>query len=65
MTWKIDFYNNSVEDQILAMPPKIQARILKLLDLLEKHGANLGAPHTEPMGAQKPRRELDVCFIVI
>ena len=32
------------------MPPKIQARMLKLLELIEKHGADLGSPHTEPMG---------------
>ena len=24
--------------------------MLHLLELIEKHGANLGAPHTEPMG---------------
>lgn len=32
------------------MPPKIQARMLKLLELIEKHGANLGPPHTESIG---------------
>jgi len=50
MTWKIEFFNDSVEEAILNMPPKIQAKMLKLLELIEKHGANLGAPHTEPMG---------------
>lgn len=50
MTWKIGFFNESVEESILSMPPKIQARMLKLLELIEKHGANLGPPHTEPMG---------------
>lgn len=49
MTWTINFYNG-VEEEILSMPPKIQARMLKLLDLIEEHGANLGPPHTEPMG---------------
>ena len=49
MTWKINFYDG-VEDQILDMPPKIQARMIKQLDLMEKHGANLGPPHTAPMG---------------
>ncbi|MFT0213087.1 type II toxin-antitoxin system RelE/ParE family toxin [Pseudomonas sp. F1_0610] len=49
MSWKIDFYDG-VEDQILDMPPKIQARMIKLLELMEKHGANLGPPHTESMG---------------
>ncbi|MCL9682574.1 type II toxin-antitoxin system RelE/ParE family toxin [Legionella maioricensis] len=28
----------------------IQARMLKLLELIEEHGANLGPPHTDPMG---------------
>ncbi len=50
MTWIVDFYNESVEQAILDMPPKIQARMLKLLELIEKHGANIDSPHTEPMG---------------
>ena len=45
MSWKIEFYDG-VEDQILQMPVKIQARMIKLLELIEKHGANLGHPHT-------------------
>ncbi len=49
MSWKIDFYAG-VEEQILDMPAKIQARMIKLLELMEKHGANLGSPHTESMG---------------
>lgn len=49
MNWNIDFYQG-VEEDILDMPPKIQARMLKLLELIEKHGANLGHPHTESMG---------------
>ncbi|WP_275352403.1 type II toxin-antitoxin system RelE/ParE family toxin [Xenorhabdus bovienii] len=35
---------------MLNMPPKIQARLLKLLELIEEHGANLGEPHTKAMG---------------
>ena len=50
MAWKVDFYAD-VENQILNMPPKIQARMIKLLELMEKHGANLGPPHTTSMGA--------------
>ena len=46
MAWKVDFYSG-VEDEILAMPPKIQARMIKLLELIELHGANLGPPHTD------------------
>ena len=49
MTWNIEFFEG-VEEDILDMPPKIQARMLRLLELIETHGANLGPPHTEPMG---------------
>ena len=49
MTWKIDFYDG-VAEEVLKMPPKIQARMIRLLELIEKHGANLGSPHTEPLG---------------
>ncbi|MES2822124.1 MAG: type II toxin-antitoxin system RelE/ParE family toxin [Pseudomonadota bacterium] len=48
MKFTIDFYTG-VEDAIVDMPPKIQARMLKLLELMESHGANLGAPHTAPL----------------
>jgi len=50
MKWEIEFFDSSVEDDILALPPKLQARMLKMLELIEKHGANLGSPHTESMG---------------
>ena len=49
MAWKITFYPG-VKADILAMPVKIQARMLKLLDLIEEHGANIGEPHTKAMG---------------
>ncbi len=49
MTWKIDFYEG-VEDQIEQMSPKLQARMVKLLEMMAKHGANLGPPHTKAMG---------------
>ncbi len=49
MSWNIEFYRG-VEQAILAMPPKMQARLLKLLELIEEKGANLGEPHTKAMG---------------
>ena len=39
-----------MEDEILSMSPKMQARMIKLLELIELHGANLGPPHTDAMG---------------
>ncbi len=49
MTWKISFYDGVKED-IIALPVKLGARVVRLLDMMEIHGANLGSPHTEAMG---------------
>ena len=49
MSWVIDFYSG-VEDAITERPPKIQARMIRLLELMEEHGAKLGAPHTTSLG---------------
>ena len=48
MSWHIDFYQG-VPEEILAFPAGLQARMLKLFELIEVHGANLGAPHTEAL----------------
>lgn len=47
--WKVHFYDR-VDEQILEMPAKLQARIIKLLELMEKHGAHLGPPLTKSLG---------------
>ena len=49
MVWKISFFDGVKED-IVALPVKLRARMIRLLDMIEVHGANLGSPHTEPMG---------------
>lgn len=46
--WQIDFHDD-VEDRLLAMPNGIQARMFRLLEMIETHGPNLGAPHTKPL----------------
>ena len=46
MDWEIEFYD-SVGEELAKMPPKIQARMIRLMELMEKHGANLGEPHTK------------------
>jgi len=50
MTWKIKFYDGVLQS-VLGMPPGIQARIIKLLELIATHGGNLGAPHTKSLGS--------------
>lgn len=49
MTWTITFYGD-VKNDLLEMPPKILARMIRLLEMMEKHGAHLGEPHTKAMG---------------
>lgn len=49
MAWKIQLYRKAEED-LAVMPPKIQARMVRLMELMEKHGANLGEPHTKALG---------------
>ncbi|PSW30855.1 type II toxin-antitoxin system RelE/ParE family toxin [Photobacterium phosphoreum] len=48
--WKIELYDG-VEKELTSMPPKLQARMIKLLDLITHHGANLGEPYTKAMGS--------------
>ncbi|MDT7526716.1 type II toxin-antitoxin system RelE/ParE family toxin [Pseudidiomarina sp. GXY010] len=49
MSWSITFYSG-VEEDLLSLPPKIQARMIRLLELMETHGPNLGPPHTKSIG---------------
>jgi len=46
MDWEIEFYGK-VEEELAKLPPKIQARMIRLMELMEKHGANLGELHTK------------------
>lgn len=50
MKWEIVYYNNQVQEKVLSFPAKILARYLKLTDLMEEYGSNLGMPHTEALG---------------
>ena len=46
MRWKIKYYNQKLENEILRLPPGLLARYLRLSDLLIEFGSNLGLPHT-------------------
>ena len=50
MKWHIAYYNKTVFRNILAMPIRVRARLLVLLDRLEIKGPDLGMPHTRAMG---------------
>lgn len=49
MSWKITFFNQKVEAEILAFPAGILANFLHILEMIEEFGPALGKPHTAPM----------------
>ena len=50
MTWTITYYDDSVQDEILAMPSGFLGRYLRYADRMEVYGPDLGMPHTRAMG---------------
>jgi phage-related protein len=50
MAWRIEYYNETVEQSVLHLPPGLLARYLRLTDLMREFGPNLGMPHTRAMG---------------
>ena len=49
MKWEIIYYNSDLEEEILGLPDGLLARYIKLTELMEIHGADLGMPHTEAL----------------
>lgn len=47
MNWKIKYYNEKLESEILNLPDGLLARYLRLTDLMLEFGSNLGSPHTK------------------
>lgn len=50
MRWKVSYYSEKVEQHILQWPKKILAKYLRIIDLIEEEGPDLGMPFTRPMG---------------
>lgn len=50
MNWKITFYSDKVEQETLALPAGILASFLRIAELIEEFGPDLGRPHTAPLG---------------
>ena len=50
MRWKVTFYSPKVEQETLALPAGILANFLRVVELIEEFGPNLGRPHTAPLG---------------
>lgn len=49
MKWKIEYYNNELQEDILNLPDTLLAKYLKLTKLMQEYGNNLGMPHTKAL----------------
>lgn len=41
MSWKIEFFDETVEDETLAFPDKILAKMLHIFEMIQENGPNL------------------------
>lgn len=50
MTWQLSYYNAKVAATIAAWPTGIRARFLRIVEVMNEYGPDLGMPHTRAMG---------------
>ncbi len=50
MGWRILYYSDKVRKQVLALPAGILADYLRIAELLEEHGVELGMPYSRAFG---------------
>ena len=50
MSWRVTFYNAKVEAETLAFPAGVLANFLRIAEMIEDLGPNLGLPYTKAMG---------------
>jgi hypothetical protein len=49
--WSVEVLNQSVEAELLSLPKDMQARFLRISELLETFGPQrVGLPHARPLG---------------
>lgn len=51
MTWQLSYYNAKVAEQLEAWPVGIRAGFLRIAELMQIYGPDIGMPHTKAMGA--------------
>jgi len=48
--WSIEYFNAKVQQNIEGWPVGIYADFLRLIQMMEKHGADLRMPHLRALG---------------
>jgi phage-related protein len=49
MEWKITYYSDKLQEELLKLPKGIQAKFLLFADRMKVFGPNLGMPHTRAL----------------
>ncbi len=47
--YKISFFNELVKNETLSLPDSILAKLLKIFEMVQEVGPNLGRPHSAPL----------------
>ena len=50
MNWKITYYSEKGQQETCALPKGVLAHFLRITELIEEFGPDLGRPHTAPLG---------------
>lgn len=50
MSWEVTYYSDAVTKTIRTWPEGIKAKFLRILNLVEEHGPQLGPPLTDHLG---------------
>lgn len=50
MSYTLEFYSESVQDEVLAWTDGIQASFTRITEQMMEHGPNLGMPYTRAFG---------------
>ncbi|MDA8110247.1 MAG: type II toxin-antitoxin system RelE/ParE family toxin [Betaproteobacteria bacterium] len=50
MAWSVSYYSEKVRNRVFALPAGILADYLRIVELLQEHGADLGMPHSRALG---------------
>lgn len=50
MKFTLEFYSDSVRDEVFSWPDGIQASFTRIAEQMVEHGPNLGMPYTRPFG---------------